>query len=204
MGRSPPLLPVYLRSKTPAFWLTVGRELLPLLSAPTMSGSPPDRLATLEGLASGHSQGCCPVVPELSQGPGCLGRENSEGPLTLKLAPSFYSLPGRWWWQSSYQRRGDGGREGGFFSQERGLSAGRRRAIPHHLPPPKAEWRTGRRGPKSAPQPLLSRGCSSPCWAPGILPLPLPSALLTCSRTGTGKKRLYCVTSSFVPHLPMQ
>lgn len=55
------------------------RAYLPLLPPISlMSNSAPVVQAALEGLADGHSQGCCPVFSELSQGPGPLGREYRE------------------------------------------------------------------------------------------------------------------------------
>lgn len=70
-----------------------------------MSNSAPVVLAALEGLADGHSQGCCPVFSELRRGPGPLGKECRERLPLLNLpllftascvAPSSRKPRGTW------------------------------------------------------------------------------------------------------------
>lgn len=78
MDRRPWLLPVYAQLKSSDI-LAHCRAYLPLLPPISlMSNSAPVVLAALEGLADGHSQGCCPVFSELRRGPGPLGKEYRE------------------------------------------------------------------------------------------------------------------------------
>lgn len=141
-GLMPMRTPCSRAVKNPDILAHCGTYLLQPPPTSMMSNSTPALLAALEGLANRHSQGCCPILPELSQGPGPFGTRGKSP--TLKLAPSSYSLLGKWWqqWQSPYQCRGVRGWKGGVFPQERNLSAQCWRDAPRHPHPPQAEQRT--------------------------------------------------------------
>lgn len=179
MGRSPQLLPVH-----PDFLAHCGaRTAAACLRDECFTARPP-----------GHSRGIGqrPFSGVLSGSPRAQPRswlpwegEQRGSPLPHSHACSFFLQPP---WEvvaakfASTSRRQWTGR---WFLLTRERSECLAQERPPWPPPPSPGWREDRpEGPEEQTPVPAFRGSGSPCWALGILPLPLP----TCSRTGTGKK----------------